>query len=255
MDRPSISVCVATFNGERFIHKQISSILGQLNETDEIVISDNGSTDNTMNIVNAFNDKRIKVFMNRSSGNLSGNSFENKFINATSNFENALKNAGGEIIFLSDQDDIWGNDKISVSLDYLVSFDLIVSDYYLINENDEIIGSSTSKRIRIGNFFCNLLHNPYFGCGMAFKRKILVCALPFPKHLFAHDLWIGFISQFCGRVSTIDEKLIYHRRHGQNVSYSFEKSKNSMFFKLKYRILFVIVILKRYVWLTFTKNE
>ncbi|MDE5758415.1 MAG: glycosyltransferase, partial [Allobaculum sp.] len=90
-----ISVCIATYNGERYIETQIRSILDQLNEDDEIIISDDSSTDRTLDIIRSLNDSRIKLFAG------------NKFHSRTFNFENALKQATGDFIFLSDQDDIW----------------------------------------------------------------------------------------------------------------------------------------------------
>ena len=89
-----ISVCIATFNGEKFIQEQIQSILPQLGEDDEIVVSDDGSTDRTMEILELFKDKRIRLLVNEG---------KHGFI---WNFENALRKAKGDVIFLCDQDDI-----------------------------------------------------------------------------------------------------------------------------------------------------
>ena len=89
-----ISVCMATYNGEKYIEEQLKSILSQLGENDEVIVSDDSSTDNTLAIVESFNDVRIKIFPN------------NKFHSPIFNFENALKQATGDYIFLSDQDDV-----------------------------------------------------------------------------------------------------------------------------------------------------
>ena len=96
-----ISVCMATYNGEQFIHEQLESILGQLEGDDEIVIVDDASTDKSVRIAERFSDKRIRIFRQaRNCGVLK-------------TFERALKEATGEIIFLADQDDIWRPDKVS----------------------------------------------------------------------------------------------------------------------------------------------
>ncbi len=108
-----VSVCIATHNGEEYIESQISSILPQLRENDEIIVSDDGSKDRTLDIVNAFKDKRIKVHILKSEPVLKKHS---NFYNATKNFENAIKNANGDFIFLCDQDDIWYNNKIEICL-------------------------------------------------------------------------------------------------------------------------------------------
>ena len=90
-----ISVCIATYNGAKYIEEQVQSILYQLSEKDEIINSDDGSKDNTLAIIKSLNDARIKVIHNTLKHGL------------VSNFENAIKHADGDYIFLSDQDDIW----------------------------------------------------------------------------------------------------------------------------------------------------
>ena len=86
-----ISVCMATYNGEKYIAEQIRSILPQLSEDDEVIVSDDGSSDATLDIVRSFNDPRIRIVQNE---------LEHGY---TKNFENALNHANGDIIFISDQ--------------------------------------------------------------------------------------------------------------------------------------------------------
>ena len=89
-----ITVCIATYNGGKYISKQIDSILNQLSDSDEVIVSDDGSKDDTLDIITAFHDKRIEVFKNDGRHGV------------VPNFENALSKAKGDIIFFSDQDDI-----------------------------------------------------------------------------------------------------------------------------------------------------
>lgn len=100
-----ISVCMACYNGQKYIRQQIDSILSQLKENDELIISDDGSKDLTCEIVLSYHDPRIKLLHNTK---------EHGFIG---NFENALRCAKGDIIFLSDQDDVWKKIKFRKSLD------------------------------------------------------------------------------------------------------------------------------------------
>ena len=111
-----ISVCMATFNGEKYIKEQIQSILNQLSLDDEVIISDDGSSDKTLEVINHINDKRIKVFTN---------THKHGF---THNFENALNHANGEYIFLSDQDDIWAEEKVNKVMESLIYNDLVIHD-------------------------------------------------------------------------------------------------------------------------------
>ncbi|EXY58193.1 glycosyltransferase, partial [Bacteroides fragilis] len=103
MIRPLISVCIATYNGEKFIVEQLKTILSQLTDFDEIIISDDHSSDCTLSLIRSFRDPRIKIYLNENDKGY------------TSNFENALKKATGEIIFIADQDDIWKKDKVDIS--------------------------------------------------------------------------------------------------------------------------------------------
>ena len=93
------SVCMASFNGERYIKEQIDSILLQIGEDDELIISDDGSTDQTVDVICSYRDDRIKFVRNVNRHGCIGN------------FENALRVASGDFIFLADQDDIWLSDK------------------------------------------------------------------------------------------------------------------------------------------------
>ena len=102
-----LTVCIATYNGEKYIRQQLNSVLIQLGENDEVIISDDSSSDATVEIVRSFNDSRIKLLV------------DNKFSSPVRNFENALKYATGDYIFLCDQDDIWLPDKVKSMLPYL----------------------------------------------------------------------------------------------------------------------------------------
>lgn len=106
-----ISVCMATYNEAKYIREQLESILCQLSEDDEIIVSDDGSTDGTIDIIMSYHDNRVKVLHHISSPGSS-------FVKATRNFENALLHAHGDYI-LADQDDVWHKNKVSVCFSYL----------------------------------------------------------------------------------------------------------------------------------------
>lgn len=229
-----VSVCIATFNGEKYIHQQLQSILLQLNNDDEIIISDDCSTDATLNIVRAFNDSRIKVFANC------------KFSSPILNFENALKNASGKYIFLCDQDDVWLPDKVSTMIKYLDTYDLVVSDCKVVDENLKVVNESFFKVRNSGKgFLKNLAKNSYIGCCMAFKNTVLRYALPFPTQIAMHDIWLGLLTELYGETYFLDSPLILYRRHGNNASFGGEKSGFSLNYKVRYRLIILYLILKR----------
>lgn len=232
--KPKISVCIPTYNGGKYIHEQLASILIQLPADSEVIISDDSSSDNTLDIVRGFNDDRIKV--------IPGNSFKSP----TFNLENALNNVTGDHIFLADQDDIWEKDKVTVMSGLLDEYDLVLSDCSLINETGAVISGSFFRLNRSKKgFINNLIKNSYIGCCMAFNGKILKRALPFPKNIPMHDAWIGLIGELFGRTVFCDKKLIKYRRHDNNLSPTSGKSPYPMLKKISFRINLFLNLFRR----------
>lgn len=234
-----ISICIATYNGSKYIREQIDSILPQLGESDEIIISDDSSTDNTLEIVRSYKDKRIKIFSN------------NKFHSPIFNFENALKQAKGDYIFLSDQDDIWMENKVDKMMEALKQFSLVVSDCYVVDKDCNIIRESFFHAKPATGIMKNLIKNNYLGCCMAFRRELLSKALPFPKRIAMHDIWLGLCGTLFYKTTFIPDKLIMYRRHGGNASPTAEKSNYGLMYKLSYRIDIIFCLVKRYFDLIF----
>lgn len=222
-----VSVCMAAYNGEKYIYQQIQSILNQLSENDEIIISDDVSTDNTIQIINSFSDDRIKIVYNKGKKG------------PIWNFENAIKYSKGEYIFLADQDDVWFDQKIDTMVNYLQKYDVVNCDCKVVNDGLEVICPSYFKYINSGpGFFKNLKRNTYMGNSMAFRRKIIKIALPFPDNIPNHDLWIGMIADLFYKPYFIAEVLGLHRRHNNNASNTFDiKIKTSTIKKIKKRLI------------------
>ncbi len=234
-----ISVCIPTYNGERFISDQLNSILSQLNENDEVIISDDGSTDKTIDIIKALNDKRIVL------------SEKNNFKSPVYNMENALKMAKGDYIFLSDQDDIWVENKVKLICAKLKDNILVISNASIVDENLNIIEASYFDWKKSGKGFWKNFHkNTYIGCAIAFRKELLNYILPFPKNLAMHDIWIGLMAELTDNVLFLDENLILYRRHENNLTYDINRtderlSDNSLIYKLSYRFLILFHLIKR----------
>lgn len=200
----------------------------QLNDMDEIIISDDSSTDKTIEIIENFNDDRIILYKHQT------------FQSHVYNFENALKKSKGDYIFLADQDDIWLPEKVNKMLTLLKGNDLVLSDAIVVNENEEILFESFflfnhSKK----GLIKNLYKNSYLGCCMAFNRKILNHALPFPKSINMHDWWIGLIAEIYGSVCFTNDKLIKYRRHNNTLTPVDRKSNNPLLRKIGFRIAII----------------
>lgn len=231
-----ITVCIATYNGEKYIKEQLFSILEQLGEEDELIISDDNSSDNTIAVIKGISDSRIKLFFNEEKG-------------YTSNFENTLRQASGDIIFISDQDDIWADNKVEICLEELKTYSLVVSDATIINENNEIISDSyfklrNIKRTSLGN----IIKFSYLGCCLAFRSDMLKKALPFPPNraFCTHDNWLFLVGSCFFKYKIQNEKLIFYRRHGGNVSTGGLVSITSKWFKVKYRIYLCFYLIRRF---------
>ncbi len=219
-----ISVAMAVYNGQKYIKEQINSILTQLNDNDEIIVSLDVKTDKTIKILWQMqkDDNRIKIV------NFSGSGVIN-------NFENAIKHSTGEIIFLSDQDDVWHENKVKTVLEcFEDNVVLVLHDAYITDENLNDTGESYfNRRNSSENLFKNILKNSFVGCCMALKRELLNYAMPFPKNLPMHDQWLGLVAIKYFKVKLCDKKLIYHRRHGENTS---KLEHSSIMQILKWRI-------------------
>lgn len=228
-----ISVCMATYNGEKYLQQQLESILIQLNADDEIIISDDKSMDKTLSITTFLADERIKVGINQA----------NK--GPLSNFEQAIRRATGDYILLADQDDVWLPDKVATIRLLLKGNDLVLSDCQVVNERGEVLHSSFFKhRGSRSGFWQNLYKNSYMGCCMAFRREVLSYALPFPAQIPMHDWWIGLLVEAKGRVCFYPKPLIRYVRHGGNASPTGEEGYN-MWVRLKNRFYLVWHVLKR----------
>lgn len=216
-----ISVCMATYNGGKYIKEQIDSILPQLGENDELVVSDDGSKDNTFSIIESYGDERIKLLYNHGKHGFVGN------------FENALKQCKGDFIFLSDQDDIWKENKVSVVMGKLKDYSLVIHDAEIVDGEGNSKGYTYSSGMHhSSSFLMNLWKTRWLGCCMAFRREVLNYCLPFPNKIEGHDYWIGMMGMLKFRYLFMPDVLICYRRHGGNVSPSGEKSPNSLFYKI-----------------------
>lgn len=228
-----ISVCIATYNGGRFIREQIDSILCQLSSDDEVIVSDDGSTDNTVAILNNIGDKRIRIIEGP------------RKHSPTLNFEYALKVSKGEYIFLSDQDDVWKSNKVEVCIKWLQQYDCIVSDAEVTDCSLNPLHPSlySIMQVRPERIYNTIWKNGYTGCCMAFRRNVLESSLPFPKDIPMHDIWIGNVAAYKYNVKFIPDKLIYFRRHEDTISCNGKGSK----FPIWQQILFRWSVIKNII--------
>lgn len=219
-----VSVAMAVYNGEKYIGKQLDSILCQLNLFDELVISVDPCEDKSKEIAMSYAsvDSRIRVYDGPGKG-------------VIKNYETALKHVEGDFVFLSDQDDVWLDGKVERVLAALEQQDTMVVLHNASIANEDlcnIIGRFFGKSFNPG-ILKNIVKNRYIGCCMAFRKELLKYALPFPDDLPMHDQWLGLLAKTYGGVSYIDEPLILYRRHQDTVT---GREKAGMFTKARWRV-------------------
>ncbi len=211
------SVALCTYNGEKYIVQQLESILQQSVKPTQIVISDDGSSDSTLTLVSRF-------LIN---SNVDYLILENKGDHGVAhNFQNAIKNCRCPIIFTSDQDDVWLNNKAELMLNVFEinpSAQLVFSDGELVDSNLNLLGSTvwesvgiTPKRISEGKWFHYLLKNCLItGAAMAFRKELFASVNIIPKE-WLHDGWLAWAAVINNGLFPCPFKLFYYRQHTDN---------------------------------------
>ena len=211
------SVCIPTFNGAFFIKEQLQSIIPLLNDQDEIIVLDDCSSDETLAILKTIDFPRLRLSKNKFNIGLLGS------------VERLLELSKGSYIILADQDDVWLPNRILEVIDLLKSGeDFVVTDAVVVDSNRKIIAKSYFDQVKIcDSFFKNFYKCKILGCCIAFNRKLLASALPFPKNqLVPHDLWLYLIAKLTRAQITIHpQKCILYRRHANTTSSASFKSK------------------------------
>lgn len=173
-----------------------------------MIVSDDGSTDQTLKIIDSIGDKRIRIV----------HSNAHHYI---ANFLCAMQQAQGEYIFLSDQDDVWLDGKYEQCLKELQTADLVCTDAKVTDEHLRVIAPSYFALHHSGpGIWKNICIDTYCGACMAFRKTLLDKASPFPPTRdIGHDLWLGLVAEMTGCVSFIDTPYLLYRRHDDTVTH------------------------------------
>jgi glycosyltransferase involved in cell wall biosynthesis len=192
---------------------------------DELVIVDDGSSDDSIAVLQGLGDIRIRLHLNE------------RNLGLIRTFERALGLAKGEIVFLADQDDVWLPGRVQAMSAALDGADLVVSDCRVVDHALGELHPSFFARQRSGpGLMRNLVRNSFLGCCMALRRELLEFALPFPARLPMHDWWLGLVGQAFGRVVFLPQPLLLYRRHGSNSSTAAQASTASWPTRIRWRL-------------------
>lgn len=214
---PLVSIALCVYNGEKFLHEQLDSLVNQTYSNIEIIAVDDRSSDASMAIVREYAQKYpfIKVFENEQN------------LGYVKNFEKAINLCAGELIALSDQDDIWDLDKIRLQVEAIGDCMLVYHDSALIDEKGK---DSKKKMSDIVNLYSGdnpkvfLLFNCISGHSCMIKKELLQWAMPFHKDFF-HDQWLAYVAANVGKIAVIHRCLVQYRQHNSSSTDILNKRK------------------------------
>lgn len=220
---PRIAIAMTTFNGERFVAEQLTSILAQSLPPYEIVICDDCSTDQTFDIVSGFaaRDPRIVCFRN-----------ENQ-LGVVQNFKKAVSLVSGPgYIALADQDDVWLPDKLDMLYRSMTAIEktgrpcLVYSDLTVIDDNGRILNPSFWNELGQAGYkhsFQTLLYGNFVtGCAMMINNTARSYFLEMPADVVMHDAWMALVCFGLGSAGSEEQALVLYRKHSNNAAFTLE---------------------------------
>lgn len=211
-----VSIAITTYNGELYLEEQLDSIFNQTFKNIEVVVSDDCSTDDTLKILERYHHKYGLMY-----------SINNTNIGVLKNFEKVINECKGHYIFLSDQDDVWFEDKIEIFIKEIGDFSMIYSDGYLMQDRNKTQNKiSEEKWIKpFGldsnnpSFYKYLIFKSFIlGCSLMFKKDLLETTLPFKNLSRNHDWWLAICAEFKDGIKYYNKPLFYYRIHSKNYS-------------------------------------
>jgi glycosyltransferase involved in cell wall biosynthesis len=215
-----ISVCLATYNGEKYLKEQLDSIKKQTYKNFELIVQDDLSKDKTLEILQNYEGLNIQVYKNK------------KNMGYIKNFESLLKKANGEYIAICDQDDVWELDKLEILINNIKENSLIYSDSLLIDGYGNSLDKTLSQKLK-NNFIdsysaLNFLYdNSVSAHAMLFKKELLQHIFPFPNVTY-FDAWIAANAANTGSVKYINKTLVMYRQHSTNTLGNVKKTKKKI---------------------------
>jgi glycosyltransferase involved in cell wall biosynthesis len=204
-----VSIALTTYNGAKHLREQLDSYAAQSRPPHELVVCDDGSRDDTVEILQSFKETApFEVLILQNPVNLG----------FTKNFEKALSLTTGDLVFMSDQDDVWFPEKIAV-----VEAAVLACPGTLIAVHDGLLVDSTLKSrgaTKLGQILRGYGSSEHLVAGTlsAVRRELLDLALPFPTGIVGHDVWLHRLGSSLGARLVVDRPLEVIRRHSSNTS-------------------------------------
>ena len=234
------SVALCTFNGAEYLSEQLTSILEQTVPPAEIVVCDDGSTDNTNDLVRSFMARFTEIRWKHTVNTTN--------IGVVKNFEKAIGLCREEIIFLSDQDDVWLPYKAAKVLQHFAThtFSIVFSDARIVDAQLNYMNLNMFEKVGLTNHYLKRFHSNHFGmylllagfyvtgASMAFRKQVVQKLLPVPESpWFLHDGWIATAGACMNEISFINEPLILYRQHSRQAIGAFKGIAERVAFRKK----------------------
>lgn len=229
LNKDLVSIIIAAYNGEKFLAAQLESIVHQSYANIEIIVLDDGSTDNTRKILDQYAAQYKNIQLHFNTTNLG----------YIKNFEKGCQLASGNYISFCDQDDVWEPDKTAILMQAIGNYPMVYCDDLFVNGTLESMDKKHSDLKNLSSFD-NCLYfatdNCVGGHNLIMRKEIFVAAFPFPI-VMPHDLWCAFIACFYGGIQYVDKPLVKWRQHENNITTS-AKSKRDKIAETRKRLEF-----------------
>ena len=214
-----LSVALCTYNGVRYLDDQLSSLITQSRQPDELIISDDSSSDETVSLLQRFAANAgfpVHIFENESR------------LGSTQNFAHAIGLCNGDLIALCDQDDIWDKDKLQLTEECFIDnpeVSLVFTDAEIVDKDAQPLGYTLWESLRFDKTLQEQIRTPQAfellnfrtlvtGATMAFRTEFRDLVLPIPDRIpLIHDGWIALMISLAGRLEPIDRPLMKYRQH------------------------------------------
>lgn len=221
MDSPAVDILLAVYNGSAYLSRQLASIAAQTHQNWTILARDDGSTDNSVEI--------LRTFAKEHPGKLKLIPTE-KNVGVVGNFGALMQASTAPYASFCDQDDVWDPRKLEICLELMQAMEkglpkeyplLVHTDLRLVDEEEKLIAPSFWKFTRLYPARTKTLNrllaqNVVTGCTLFCNRALLLLSLPIPTQALMHDWWIALVAAGMGKIGFIEQQTISYRQHGKN---------------------------------------
>ncbi len=217
---PVVDILLATYNGEKFIRTQIDSVINQTYTNWKLIVRDDGSTDNTVEIIK----KYVKHYPNK----IKLIEDTDRNLGPSNNFSRLLASSTAEYIMFCDQDDLWKENKVEITLKRMLEVEkklnqpiLVHTDLEIVDRELNTISDSMFDFQNLNKHYVSinqlLVQNNVTGCTVMINKKLKELAEPIPtERITMHDWWLALVAAAFGRIEFVDEATIKYRQHGNN---------------------------------------